>query len=74
MAKKREIILQSTDALGNKIENKYSYVNTAATAAQIDTAARTINGLTIHTYVDTQLVETQSVNEILAEQGDDLNG
>ena len=67
MAKKCDLIIKSTDTLGNEQSKTYGCVNPNATAANIDTSARAINGLTTNTYKDTLKVTTESVNELLSE-------
>lgn len=67
MAKVRSYIIKSTDQLGNAYQKTFTNANPAATDAQIDTFARAVNNLSTNTYVDTIKVETESVNEALAE-------
>lgn len=67
MAKQRTLIIKSTDELGNEFEKSFSSANPEATAANIDTFARSVTGLSQNTYVDTIIRDEQSVNEILAE-------
>lgn len=63
-----QMILKSTDALGNNYETKLPFViNSAATYEKVDAAARAINLLSINTYQDTLLITQVSVNEVLAE-------
>ena len=64
---KRTIIIKSTDNLGNETQKAMAHANPNATAANIDTFARAINGLTKNTYGDTLIQDVSSVNEILAE-------
>lgn len=68
MAKQRTLILKTADTLGNEYEKAFSSANTEATAANIDTFARAVAGLSKQTYVDTLIIDTQSVNEILADE------
>lgn len=42
--------------------------DTVTVATAIDTAARAFNGMTTDTYSDSTIVETSSVNEILASE------
>ena len=63
----RTLIIKSTDNLGNEMQKSMTHANPNATAANIDTFARAITGLTKNTYGDTLIQDVQSVNEILAE-------
>lgn len=63
----RTIIVKSTDNFGNETQKAMSHANPNATAANIDTFARAITGLTKNTYGDTLIQDVSSVNEILAE-------
>lgn len=67
MATKRELIIKTTDQLGNSYQSTYSHANPAATPAQIDSCARALVGLSKRTYVDTIRVDSTSINEALAE-------
>lgn len=67
MAKSRTLIVKSTDQLGNEMEKSFSFANPNATAANIDTFARAVVGLSKNTYSDTIVRDEESINEILAE-------
>ena len=71
MAKKRALLLKTTDTYGNEVNKSFQNASTSATAANIDTAMRALNNLTTNTYGDTVIVEQESVNEILAEEEGD---
>lgn len=65
---KRTLIVQSTNvSTGELVQRNFANANPSATAANIDTFARAINGLSTNTYSDTLIVDTSSTNEILAE-------
>ena len=68
MAIQRSIIIKSTDAFGNAYEKKFGNINPAATNANLDTFARAIQGLSSNTYVDTMRVDSESINEAIAEE------
>lgn len=65
--------IQHADSTGKKYsEYMYTNIPVSATLEQaqlIDTANRAIIGLTNDTYIDTTLVQSKSVNEIIAEEG-----
>ena len=67
MAVKREIIIKTANALGEMKQMTFSNVNTTVTPTQIDTVARSIAGLSKNTYVDTIKLDSESINEALAE-------
>ena len=67
MAVARSLILKSVDQLGNTYQKTIIHVNPESTNAQIDTFARAFNNLGTNTYVDTVKVETESINEAIAE-------
>lgn len=69
IGKVTQIIIKSSDQLGNTIEtgfNKNFYVNEDATYSQVDTANRAVIQLSKNTYIDTICVTNISVNEVLA--------
>jgi hypothetical protein len=63
----RTLIVKSTDALGKTFEKSMTHANPNATAANIDTFAKAIVGLSTNTYGDTIIRDETSVNEALAE-------
>ena len=67
MAKARTLIIKSTDTLGNSYEKSLTSANPNATAANIDTFARALTGLTTTNYQDTIVRDEESVTEILSE-------
>lgn len=63
--------LNTVDNLGNIYQTNISKgfsVNPAATYRQVDTASRAINSLMTNNYMDTILITSVSVNEVLAEE------
>lgn len=68
MAIKRTLVIQSTNATtGELVQRNFSNANPNASAANIDTFSRAINGLSTNIYSDTKILDESSVNEILAE-------
>ena len=67
MATRREVIIKTADALGEVKTTTYSHVNTALTPTQIDGCVRVLAGLSKNTYIDTEKVDRESINEALAE-------
>jgi len=69
-----QLKIQTVSASTNKALSKtlgyianFADSDASTVAAAIDTAARAFNGMTTDMYNDTLIVETSSVNEILAE-------
>lgn len=67
MAVQRTLLVNFNDGNGRTYEKQMTHANPNATAANIDTFARALVGLTTNTYQDTVIRDEQSVNEILAE-------
>lgn len=72
--KSTQLKLQSTAATTQKGQTKtlgyianFAASDASTVAEAIDAAARAFNGMTTDLYYDTLIVETSSVNEILAE-------
>jgi hypothetical protein len=63
----RTLLVRSTDALGKQFEKSMTSANPNATAANIDTFARALVGLSTNTYGDTIIRDETSVNEALDE-------
>ena len=68
---KTALIIQSVDANGNSYEKLLSNVNPALTDANADVVARSLNGLSTHTYVDAIRRDEKSINEALEEAEQD---
>lgn len=65
-----QYIILSEDALSTVAETNISKgftINPGATYQQVDSASRSLIGLTTQTYQDTNLITTISVTEILSE-------
>ena len=71
MAISRTLIVKSSDTSGNASAKSITHTNPQATNSQIDTFARALVNLTNNTYVDTIKVDSESVNEALAEEEGD---
>lgn len=63
----RTLIVKSTDNLGKQYEKSLTSANPNATAANIDTFAKALVGLSTNTYSDTIVREEYSVNEEIGE-------
>lgn len=63
----RTLIVKSTDNLGKQYEKSLSAANPNATAANIDTFAKALVGLSTNTYSDTVVRDEFSVNEEIGE-------
>ena len=63
----RTLIVKSTDNLGKQYEKSLTSANPSATAANIDTFAKALVGLSTNTYGDTIVRDEFSVNEEVAE-------
>lgn len=74
MAVKISGVLISRDTNGEILQTNIGYINPSLADTsdtdrwtKIDTSARALNSVTSNTYVDFQLITTQSVNEELAD-------
>lgn len=73
MAVSRSLLIKSVDQLGNTYQKTVTHTNPETTNTQIDTFSRAFVGLSTNTYKDTIKVDTESINEALAEE-DENNG
>lgn len=64
-----QIVVKTTNKWGQDVENKLNknfMVNSSATYANVDTAARALVTMSSDTYSDTICITNISVNEVLA--------
>lgn len=65
MALERSLKLVYLDN-ADRYTTTFSHANPAVTPTVLNTAMRQLNNLTTNTYVDTYVIDTQSLNELIA--------
>lgn len=65
MALARSLKMRWTNQ-GETNSTTFAHANPAVEAATLDSAMKQLNGLTRNTYLDTYVIDTQSLNEMVA--------
>lgn len=66
MALQRKLEIHQTDSNGDSVVTNFNSVNTNLTAEAMNTGVRKLMNLTTNTYIDTYVIDTQSLNEMVS--------
>ena len=67
MALERQIQILVTDSSGDTLTTAISDVNPNAIAQKLNKTVTAMNNLSTNTYVDTYVIDTQSLNEMISQ-------